>query len=161
MTKGSVVYIAGADNSASFARLALADADTEETSSKVIGLLLQDIPTGGFGYVIVSGTLEGVNTSTANSGDSAWLSSTPGGIVYGAPPAKPAHAVYLGVVVRSNTNNGKIEVKVQNGYELNEIHDVVISSATSGQVLKLNGSGLWVNSAISTGLTWNQLKTGF
>jgi hypothetical protein len=162
MPKGSAVYIAGADNSASFPRLALADADTESTSSKVIGLLMQDVATGGFGYVIISGTLTGIDTSLATAGDSVWLSSTAGGIVYGSPPAKPAHSVYLGVVVRSNNNNGKIEVKVQNGYEINELHDVSASSPSDGQILKyVSSTGLWTKSAISTGLTWGQLKDGF
>lgn len=153
LTKGQAVYVAGADNSASFPRLALADADTESTSSKTMGLLLQDLTNGSFGYVVVEGLLEGINTSAATAGQSVWLSTTAGGRVYGSPPAKPAHSVYLGIVLRSNAVNGKIAVKVQNGYELEELHNVSISSPVNGQVLKYNSTtGLWENGLGATTL---------
>ena len=102
---------------------------------------------------MISGLLEGIDTSAASVGQSVWLSSTAGGRVYGSPPSKPAHSVYLGVVVRSNSNNGKIEVKVQNGYELNEIHDVDIVTPALGDVLKYDtGSGMWTNGPVELGL---------
>lgn len=146
LLKGQAVYISGSDNSAAFPRVELADADTEATSSKTLGLLLQNLTTGSFGYVVAEGLIEGVDTSGATAGQSVWLSTTAGGRVYGAPPAKPAHAVYLGVVLRSNANNGKIAVKVQNGYELEELHNVSISAPVNGQVLKYNSAtGLWEN----------------
>lgn len=147
MTKGQAVFVAGAENSANYPRIELADADAEATSSKTVGLLLQDLPNGSYGYVICEGLIEGIDTSAATVGTSVWLSSVSGGRVYGEPPAKPAHAVYLGVVVRSNQNNGKIQVKVQNGYELEELHNVKITSPQDGQTLKYQAStGLWINS---------------
>jgi hypothetical protein len=142
--KGSVVYITGSNGTNML--LGLADADTEATSSKTIGLVQADIPNGSEGFVITEGLLAGLNTSTATAGQSVWLSGTPGGVVYGAPPAKPAHSVYLGVVTRVQSNNGEIFVKVQNGYELEELHNVAISSAAEGQVLTYEAStGLWKN----------------
>jgi hypothetical protein len=140
--KGSVVYISGANGNNPL--ISLADADFEATSSKTIGITSETIANGARGKVVESGILTGVNTSTATIGQSVWLSSTPGGFVFGAPPAKPAHGVYLGVVIRVNANNGAILVKVQNGYELEELHDVEISSPTPGQTLTYNGS-TWVN----------------
>jgi hypothetical protein len=45
--------------------------------------------------------------------------------------------------------DGRILVGIQNGYELNEIHDVAISSPAAKQVIKRNaGNTLWVNEAI-------------
>lgn len=149
MTKGQVVYIVGVDNAGDTPRLALADADTEPTSSKTIGRLKQDLADGEFGYVVTEGILEGLNTSAATAGQSIWLSSTAGGVVYGAPPAKPAHSVYLGVVIRAQSSNGKVYVKVQNGFELEELHNVNINSGTlaTGQALTYDGSSsMWVNS---------------
>lgn len=146
LLKGQAVYIVGTDNSANYPRVALADADTESTSSKTIGLLLQDLTTGSFGYVVAEGLLSGIDTSAATAGQSVWLSTTAGERVYGAPPAKPAHSVYLGIVLRSNANTGKIAVKVQNGYELEELHNVSISSVQNDDMLKYDSaSGLWVN----------------
>jgi hypothetical protein len=62
--------------------------------------------------------------------------------------------VYLGVVSRSNSNNGEIFVKVQNGYEINELHDVNINAGTlaNGQVLSYNAAtSEWVNTTSSGG----------
>lgn len=145
IAKGSVVYISGANGDNPL--IALADADSEATSSKTIGIVEATIANGAQGYVIESGLLTGLNTASATAGQSVWLSSTAGGVVYGAPPAKPAHSVYLGVVTRSNTNNGTILVKVQNGYELNELHDVNAGSPTTGDVLQWNGTA-WVNAEL-------------
>lgn len=173
--KGQAVYIVGADNSASFPRLALADADSEATSSKTIGVLKQDLLTGAFGYVITEGLLEGIDTSAATSGSSIWLSGTPGGFVFGAPPAKPAHGVYLGVVIRANANNGKIYVKVQNGLETSELHDWSAVAPSNGQVPVWNSStGLYTPGSVaaaaivsetppvgsSSGASWYKSSTG-
>ncbi len=143
--KGSVVYISGATGGD--ALIALADADSEATSSKTLGLVSSTIANDAYGMVIEQGLLAGVNTATATAGQSVWLSSTAGGFVFGAPPAKPAHSVYLGVVVRVHATEGEILVKVQNGYELNELHDVNAGSPSTGQVLQWNGTA-WVNATV-------------
>ncbi len=147
MPKGAVVYIAGSDTSGDTPRLALADADTEATSSKTIGRLKQALAADEFGWVITEGILEGLDTSAATAGQSIWLSGTAGEVVYGAPPAEPAHSVYLGVVIRSQSVNGKVYVKVQNGYELNELHQVLVDDVPAdNEVLAYDSaSGLWIN----------------
>jgi hypothetical protein len=156
--KGSVVYVSGANGTNML--ISLSDADSDATSSKTMGITEAAIANGAEGFVVTEGLLAGLNTNSATAGQSVWLSSTAGQFVYGAPPAEPAHSVYLGVVTRVQTNNGEIFVHVQNGYELDELHDVFVGSATTGQVLKKSATG-WVNSAITGALTWNQLKNGF
>ena len=144
ITKGSVVYISGANGDN--ALISLADADAESTSSKTVGFVVDDIASGAVGLVITNGLLTKVNTGTATAGQSVWLSSTAGGYVYNAPPAKPAHSVYLGVVTRAHSVNGEILVKVQNGYELNELHDVNAGSPVDNDVLAWdNASSMWTN----------------
>lgn len=146
IAKGSVVYISGSNGTNML--LALADADSEATSSKTIGLVQADILNGAEGYVITEGLLSGLNTASATAGQPVWLSSTAGGFQFGTPPAEPAHAVYLGVVTRVQSVNGEIFVKVQNGYELTELHGVEISAVVDGQALIYNAStGLWANEA--------------
>lgn len=145
INKGAVVYINGAngDNPT----IALADADTEATSSKTLGIVEANIADGADGYVVESGLITGLNTASATAGQSVWLSSTAGGFVFNAPPAKPANSVYLGVVTRANTNNGTILVKVQNGYELNELHDLNIDGTPAdNEVLAYNSADdTWIN----------------
>lgn len=148
INKGSVVYVNGANGDTP--TVTLSDADTEATSSKTLGIVEANIANGAQGYVIESGLITNLNTAAATAGQSVWLSSTAGGFVFGAPPAKPAHSVYLGVVTRANSNNGTILVKVQNGYELNELHDVDAGSPTTGDVLQWNGTA-WVNATPPVG----------
>lgn len=142
IAKGAAVYISGANGDN--ALISLADADTEATSSKTLGLASAAIADGEIGTITTNGFIEGINTGSATAGQSVWLSSTAGGIVFGNPPAKPAHSVYLGVVTRAHATQGAILVKVQNGYELNELHDLNIVDPVDGQAL-VYSNGMWVN----------------
>lgn len=145
-SKGEVVYISSADGTNPI--VSYADADAESTSSKTIGLLETNLSANQHGWVITEGVLSGLDTSAATAGQSVWLSGTAGGRVYGSPPAEPAHGVYLGVVTKANASTGEIFVKVQNGYELNELHDVSTGSAASGDVIQYDGS-MWNSKSLS------------
>jgi len=58
----------------------------------------------------------------------------------------------LGVVVRVQAINGSILVKVQNGYELDELHDHQAASPLDGQALIWQAStSQWVNQTLSSG----------
>ena len=148
INKGSVVYVSGANGTNML--LSLADADTESTSSKTIGLLNETLLVNGIGQVITEGIIAGVNTGTATAGQSVWLSTVAGEYVFGAPPAKPAHSVYLGVVTRAHSVNGEIAIKVQNGYESTELHDFSSTVPLDGQVPVWNSTtGLYTPGTIS------------
>ena len=150
LTKGQAVYINGAqgDNPT----IALSMGDAESTSSKTLGLLKQTLAPNEFGYVVSEGILEGINTDSASAvGDTIWLSPTvSGGIVFGLAnkPSAPNHMVFLGYVLRKNLNNGKIYIKVQNGFELGELHNVATNGVTGDKFLQYNSaSGLWMPSS--------------
>ena len=148
MTKGQAVYVNGADGTN--VTIQLSTASTEAGSSNTLGLLAQDLANNAFGYVIENGLLTGIDTSAATAGQTVWLGNTPGSRVYGAPPAEPSHSVYLGVVARSNANNGEILVKVQNGYELDELHDVSAASPSDGDIIQYKtSSSLWTKASIA------------
>ena len=156
--KGKVVYINGAIGQ--MPTITLADADTEVTSSKTIGLTLADIPNNTNGYIITSGTFHNVNTGAFSDGNTLWLSSTAGDMVATSPPAEPAHAVFIGYVAYAHNTNGKIVVAIQNGYELDELHGVKITTPLNNDTLKYDsGTGLWVNSPSGT-VTSVGLTTG-
>jgi hypothetical protein len=147
-----VVYITGATGVNVI--IGLAQANDEATSSRTIGICKQNLANNGFGYVVTEGNLSGISVAAngAVEGDPVFLSpTTPGGMVFGLAnkPSAPNHMVYLGVVKTvSGLNVTAIYVKVQNGFELEELHDVAISSPTNGQTIFRNGSNLWVNRAI-------------
>ena len=145
ITIGQAVYVSGADGTNML--VAKASNTTEALSSKTLGLLLTSGVTNNKRQVITEGLFTGLNTSTATIGDPVWL-GTNGDLIYGLAnkPVAPAHLVYIGVVTRVNSSNGEIFVHVQNGYELEELHNVLISSLADGDILKYDSaSGLWKN----------------
>jgi hypothetical protein len=150
IAKGKVVYIDGADGTNP--TIALSDADTEATSSKTLGFTETASNNGDQVNVIIYGRLTNVDTSAASAeGVSVWLSSTAGGVVFGAPPAEPAHSVYLGVVTKKNASTGEIFVKVQNGYELDELHDVSAASPSDNDIIQWDSATqMWKKESLST-----------
>lgn len=148
IAKGQAVYVSSSSGTNMI--VSKASNASEATSSKTMGLLETGGATNDFVNVVTEGLLAGLNTSTATAGDPVWL-GTAGNLIYGlaSKPSAPAHLVFIGVVTRVHANQGEIFVKVQNGFELREIHDVAIASPSNGQVLQYNAStSLWQNSAI-------------
>lgn len=146
MTKGQAVYVSSADGTNMI--VSKASNATEATSSKTMGLIIQNLATNGKGYVITEGLLAGLNTASANAGDPVWL-GTGGNLIYGLTnkPAAPAHLVFIGIVTRANVSNGEIFVRVQNGFELQELHNVSISDSVAGgnQLEYDSSTSLWKN----------------
>lgn len=142
--KRSVVYINGA--SGNRPTINYAQADGESTSSKTFGLTESDILHNGVGYVVVEGQLQNIDTAMFTEGQLLYLSpTTPGGVTTTKPSA-PQHLVFIGYVVRAHPTEGIIEVKIQNGFELQELHNVAINGAADGQALVYEGAtGLWKN----------------
>ena len=149
--KGQPVYINGANGANPLIKLA--SNTGERTSSKTIGLLSQDLSVNQFGYIITEGLLEGFNTSAGAAGDPMWLGAS-GNIIYGTgnKPYGNNHLVFLGFVLRSNNNNGKVYVKPQNGFEIEELHKVyAINPSNKDTLLYNSGSGAWFARQINTG----------
>lgn len=144
VTKGQAVYVTTSDGTNMI--VGLASNASEPTSSKVIGLAASTGAINDQIYVVTEGLIAGLDTSTATAGDPVWL-GTNGNLIFGLlnKPVAPAHLVYLGVVTRVQQNNGEIFVNVQNGFELNELHDVLISSPSAGQLVRRDSDGLWKN----------------
>ncbi len=147
ITKGQAVYLFSASGNKASVKLAFNTSDA--TSAKTFGLAAENIGAGQNGMVICQGVLDGLNTGMYVAGNILYLGSTPGSYTATKPYA-PNHMVYIGIVERANAGNGQIYVRVQNGYELDEIHDVdlVTTPPATGNVLTYNGS-LWVPQAPS------------
>jgi len=63
----------------------------------------------------------------------------------------PTHLVYVGKVTRVHPTLGQIEVGIQNGYELSEIHDVAINGIANNQLLSYDSvTSLWKNKSVTT-----------
>ena len=150
LTKGTVVYINGASGNKATVTKALATSDA--TSAQTFGLVRADISNNQNGYVILAGELDGLDTSAIAAGTQLYLSSSTAGAYTTTKQYAPNHLVYVGVVTRSHATQGIIEVRIQNGYEMDELHNVSAQSPTNGQVLIYNEStSLWEKHTLTDG----------
>ena len=148
ITKGSAVYINGAIGQ--LPTVALARADTDATSAQTLGLMAADLPNNSNGNVVVIGRLTNLNTSAFTDGQQLYLSGATAGALTATKPFAPTHLVYIAVVEYAHPTQGELFVKVQNGYELDELHDVSAQSPTNGQTIVFNStSGLWEKNTVS------------
>lgn len=149
MTKGTVVYINGANGNKP--TIAKAQANAESTSARTFGFVQADIANNANGYVVVIGDITGLDTSANSEGTQLYLSGTTAGAYTSTKTLAPTHLVYVGKVTRSHPTLGQIEVGIQNGYELDEIHDCSIVSVANNQGLFWDSAtSLWKNKTIAT-----------
>lgn len=143
LTKGTIVYLKTSSVSGTHPEALKANATTEATSSKTIGAVFEDTLNDEIGFIVTSGEVDNLNTSAFSIGDRLWLATTDG-LVTTTPPVSPNHAVFIGIVTRSQNVNGRVLYAIQNGYELNELHDVSETPPTNNQILRWNStSNLW------------------
>jgi len=149
LPKGKAVKVTGASGQ----RLtgALAQADTDSDSATIFGLMLETVSNLGTGYVATDGLVRNVNTAAYADGDIVYLSPVSAGELTPTKPIAPQHLVQMGYIVKGGSvGGGSIYVKVQNGYELGELHNVKTSAEASianGEVLIWNASAsVWTNS---------------
>jgi len=139
--KIGVQYISGAQGNR--VAVQLADASVEATSAGTLGLVAQSITAGSEGFVQVSGPMYNLNTLGLTAGALLYLSETAGQWTQ-TEPAAPAHGVRIGYVQRVDATVGSIFIKVDNGYELGELHNVSdgVTGATAFLV-KNSSTNLW------------------
>ena len=147
INKGEPVYVFSSTGTNISVKRALNTSDA--TSAQTLGLANENISAGATGIVICQGLLKNVDTSAYTAGDGLYLGATAGSKTTTKPYA-PNHIVYLGFVETVNASSGRIYVRTQNGYELDEIHDADIGhtqALAANQYLRYTGS-LWQNSAL-------------
>lgn len=149
ITAGSVVRIVGYQGGNM--TIALASSTGEADSASTLGIVVANIANNGVGFVQYNGTIYNQNTAAFSEGDMLFLGSTPGTLTTTKPDA-PAHAVRIGWVRSVNANTGSIYIKVDNGYELDELHNVLISGTpANNSLLQYNSAtGIWRNVAQPT-----------
>ncbi len=132
ITKGQPVYaFSGTGDRMTVKR---ANNTSDATSAQTVGLVLStSIAANQKGLIMMQGLLDGLSilpTATWSDGDPVYLGATAGSIT-NVKPYAPNHLVYLGIVTTaSNGSAGRMYVRVQNGYELDELHNVQAQSPT-------------------------------
>ena len=151
-----VVKVSGAQGQ----RLAvdLAQGNTDLNSADTLGIVIETIATNQEGFIITVGQIEDINTTgslqgeTWADGDVLYLSPTTAGRITNIKPnGSTGHIVVIGYVEYAHANNGKIYVKIMNGWELDELHNVYISSVANNQLLSYDSATLlWKNKSVTT-----------
>ena len=149
ITNGAAYYLVGSDGSNVTVRKALASG--EATSSKTFGIATEASSGGAKAFLTTFGMVRDIDTSALTEGAIVWLSPTVAGGLTTTKPSAPNHAVMLGLCVRSHAVNGMVFVSVNNGYELEELHDVAITSVANNDLIAYDSAtSLWKNVQLST-----------
>jgi predicted heme/steroid binding protein len=137
--------------------VALAQANNDPNSASTLGLVCEDISTNQEGFIVNIGQIVNVNTTGSLQGETwldgnvLYLSPTIPGALTNIKPTAPQHTVIIGYVEYAHANNGKIYVKVDNGYELEELHDVAPTPYVNNGVLyRDTATNLWKSATIAT-----------
>lgn len=145
-------------------KVALAQATNDLLSAETIGLVTENIDNNKEGFVTTSGLIRGINTTgslqgeTWADGDMLYLSPFVAGRITNIKPSAPNHLITIGYVVYAHANNGGIFVKVNNGYELEELHNVTETNYTTpidtDSLLTFD-----VNNSLWKRLSWANVKS--
>ena len=137
--------------------VALAQANNDPNSASTLGLVCEDISTNQEGFIVNIGQIVNVDTTGTLQGETwldgnvLYLSPTTPGALTNIKPTAPQHTVIIGYVEYAHPNNGKIYVKVDNGYELEELHDVAPTPYINNGVLyRDTATNLWKSATIAT-----------
>jgi hypothetical protein len=142
LNKGDVVYLSGSQGNRITVAKAIATSDP--TSANTFGIVAEQILNNASGYIITEGLITNINTSSLTADSAVYLSGTTAGALTSTKPQAPIHGVYIGVCVKSNAGSGELFVKIRNGQELDELHDVQITLPVDKSSLYYKSSeGLW------------------
>jgi hypothetical protein len=143
----------------------LAQGDNDPDSVTTLGVVTETIANNQEGFITVFGNVNGINTTgslqgeTWADGDVLFLSPTTAGALTKVKPIAPNHTVVIGYVLYAHGVNGKIFVKIDNGYELDELHNVKITSVANNDLIQYDSTlQVWKNKQISSVLSNGMLK---
>ena len=132
-------------------------ADSDSNSKDTIGVVFENINKNQEGKLIVVGELTSLNTTgslqseTWVDGDTLYLSPSVSGGITNVKPTAPNHLVVLGYVVYAHANQGKIYIKIDNGYEIGELHDCYLPTPTNNDgIFWSSGTTRYENKSIAT-----------
>lgn len=150
ITKGQLVYITGSVGETAECNLARADADS---TMPCIGAVAEaTIANNGFGFILVSGTITGVDTSGMAEGDRLFVDAVVAGKFVNTAPAHPNLRQRIGVALKVNASSGIILITptAQRGDHEGTVKNVwIIGDAAAG------AKSVQFRNAQTANLAWN------
>jgi hypothetical protein len=145
LTTGTAVYISGVVGASGKLRVKRASASfAAPQSNKLFGVIADPITSGSEGLCVVIGLVSGFTTTGLVAGNYVYLGLSSGTLA-AAAPEEPNHRIIVGIAERIQTNTGSIYVRPQIGMDLDELCDVKITTPATGDIIRKNGSNVWVN----------------
>jgi hypothetical protein len=157
---GEVVYVSGTPGLSGKLEILKYIADNSIGQIYVAGIATHNIGVGEFGYVTVFGTVRGLNTTGAlegetwSAGDVLYASPTVAGRRTNLLPVAPNLQIPVAIILATHPINGTIFVRAQDlSHKLGELHDVHITSITTGEIIKWDGTRFVNNTLAEAGIS--------
>lgn len=143
LVDGEMVYITGSQGFRPTVDRAIA---TSITADMTIGMVTQEIPNNGQGFITNLGIVRDFDTSGFAEGDDLWVSDTVAGGITNVKPDAPNQSVHVGVVIRQHASLGSVFVRILKEEQLTDLHDVSITDLDNNDIISYDsGSETWVN----------------
>jgi hypothetical protein len=150
ITKGQVIQFGGYQGDHILMKPAV-PSEINANPKLILGIAKQAITSGDFGYVAHFGKIEGYDSGAFAVGSLLWFNSGSGsnGLLTATQPTAPNAKILMAALIKAETsgaaNNGVLQVRIDIEPKLEELQNVLITSATNGNVLSYDGTK-WVNS---------------
>jgi hypothetical protein len=117
----------------------------------MLGVMAETVADSAEGYVTLLGEIRNLNTIAYPIGTVLFIDpDVPGGLTEDEP-ISPDLDMSVAIVTRSHASTGIIFVRMwSQGVDLAEVNDVAITTPTTGDILRYNGT-IWINSSVLDG----------
>lgn len=150
ISKGTAVMASGTLGSSGRILITPAVATGETPARFYIGVTAEDIPNGADGKVVEFGKIKQIDTSSYSEGDVLWLDPSNNGGFTTTEPSAPNLKIATAFVINSSATAGVMMVRANQGYKLEDLHDVRITAPADGEVLKYDATnGIWYNTTLT------------
>ena len=155
INNGQMVYINSAAGANPLAKIA--STSNSDVAQKTFGMATENIPANGFGAITTEGLVRDINTSAFPEGAMLWLGTN--GSITNIEPVAPVSKISVGMVLRSNANNGVVYVKIRAIARNQKLSDVYAPTLTGGDVLRWNSTTLRFETFNITSALSNKVDT--
>lgn len=135
---GKAAYVSGGAGTNVWCKLATTT--DQDIAQATIGVATEDLLTNENGYICTEGIVNGIDTHLWAEGTVLYLGTN--GDLTSTAPVAPTPKVFIGIVLRSQSQNGAIYVKVRPVPRLSKLSDVNIVSPVGSDVIAYNDDTL-------------------
>ena len=155
INNGQMVYINSAAGANPLAKIA--STSNADIAQRTFGMATENIQANRFGAITTEGLVRDINTSAFPEGAMLWLGTN--GNVTNIEPTAPTPKISVGMVLRSNANNGVVYVKIRAIARNQKLSDVYAPTLTGGDVLRWNNTTLRFETFNITSALSNKVDT--